>query len=381
MIVAFYAPLKAPDHPVPSGDREIARALLQALRDRGYQVAVASRFRSWDGIGDASRQARIRAVGRRLARRLTRRWLLLDPAHRPALWLTYHLYHKAPDWLGPRVAAALDIPYLVVEASVAAKQRHGPWSIGYAGVLGAMARAKAVLCLNPDDWNGLQAVVPKARLQRFAPFVDVRRIRPHQRACPRRRELTQRLTLDPSRALMAVVGMMRPGDKLASYRQLATALMRLRHLSWTLLVIGDGPARNQVRQCLAKLGPGRVRYLGQLSRDQVAALVAAADLVVWPAVNEAFGMALLEAQAAGVAVVAGDARGVSQVVAPGGGLLVPAGRPAALAQRIARLLQSPASCSRLGAAARRWTLRERDLAAAGARLDAIVRQLAKAPEP
>ncbi len=39
MKVAFYAPLKPPDHPVPSGDRQLAQALLQALR-AGGQVAL-----------------------------------------------------------------------------------------------------------------------------------------------------------------------------------------------------------------------------------------------------------------------------------------------------------------------------------------------------
>ena len=60
MKVAFYAPLKPPDHPVPSGDRQLARALLQALRAGGHETFVASRFRSYDGAGDAARQARLR---------------------------------------------------------------------------------------------------------------------------------------------------------------------------------------------------------------------------------------------------------------------------------------------------------------------------------
>jgi len=380
LIVAFYAPLKAPDHPTPSGDREIARALLRALRNRGHEVVLASRFGSRDADGDAGRQARLRTVGQRLARRLARRWLLAEPAQRPAIWMTYHLYHKAPDWLGPSVAAALGIPYLVVEASHAAKQRHGRWAIGHAGVVAAIVQADAVLCLNPDDWEGLRAVVPESRLHRFPPFVDVRQIRLRTRRRASRRALARRLSLDSAAPLIAAVGMMRPGDKLASYRQLGKAMTRLRRLPWTLLVIGDGPAREQVRRHLGVLGRGRVRFLGQLPPHQVATVVAATDLMAWPAVNEAFGMALLEAQAAGVPVVAGNARGVPQVVAPGGGLLAPAGQPAALARRVARLLKSPATRNRLGAGARRWALRQRDLAAAGQRLDAIVRFLTQVPE-
>ena len=46
MHVAFYAPMKPPDHPVPSGDRRMARLLMQALAHAGHRVVLASRFRS-----------------------------------------------------------------------------------------------------------------------------------------------------------------------------------------------------------------------------------------------------------------------------------------------------------------------------------------------
>ena len=59
-----------------------------------------------------------RAVGNRLAQRFIHR-CTQEPVRRPDLWFTYHLYYKAPDWLGPRVAEALSIPYVVAEASVA----------------------------------------------------------------------------------------------------------------------------------------------------------------------------------------------------------------------------------------------------------------------
>src|SRR3546814_17214109 len=47
------------------------------------------------------------------------------------------------------------------------------------------------------------------------------------------------------------------------------------------------------------------------------ALYAACDVLVWPAVNEAFGMVLLEAQAAGIPLVAGRSPGVENLVAEG----------------------------------------------------------------
>src|SRR5438034_10478120 len=121
MRIAFYAPLKPPDHPVPSGDRRIAQLFLDALRLAGYDPFLASRLRSFDGGGDRARQARVAVLGRRVAERLLRRWQEV-PGTAPGLWFTYHLYYKAPDWLGPAVSAVLGIPYVVAEASHAAKR-------------------------------------------------------------------------------------------------------------------------------------------------------------------------------------------------------------------------------------------------------------------
>src|SRR3990172_8095375 len=72
MRIAFYAPLKPPDHPVPSGDRRMARLLMTALRHAGHEVDLASRLRSRDGGGDPLRQARIERAGLATADRLLR---------------------------------------------------------------------------------------------------------------------------------------------------------------------------------------------------------------------------------------------------------------------------------------------------------------------
>ena len=100
MRIAFYAPLKPPNHPTPSGDRRMARLLMAALDHAGHDVALASSFRSWDDGTRPNRHERLADLGARLASRLTRR-LHAAP---PDLWFTYHLYHKAPDWLGPAVS-------------------------------------------------------------------------------------------------------------------------------------------------------------------------------------------------------------------------------------------------------------------------------------
>ena len=52
------------------------------------------------------------------------------PPSGPAAWFTYHLYYKAPDWLGPDIARALAIPYLVAEASRRRQARRRPLGLG-----------------------------------------------------------------------------------------------------------------------------------------------------------------------------------------------------------------------------------------------------------
>ena len=85
---------------------------------------------------------------------------------------------------------------------------------------------------------------------------------------------------------------------------------------------------------------GRVHFAGARGAEALPGFYAASDLYVWPAVHEAYGMAMLESQAAGVPVVAGRVRGVPDVVEDGiGGLLAPEGDAAALADLVNRLLR------------------------------------------
>jgi hypothetical protein len=85
MRIAFYAPLKPPDHPIPSGDRRMAQLFLAAFRLAGHQPVLVSRFRSYEGYGDSARQVRLASLGRQVAERRLRRWReALELA--PELW-------------------------------------------------------------------------------------------------------------------------------------------------------------------------------------------------------------------------------------------------------------------------------------------------------
>lgn len=342
MRVALHTPLKPPDSPVPSGDREMARGLARLLERIGHKVVMPELSRIAPGVPPADAHLALERCARARAARLIRRWRAL-PAHHPErfdLWFTYHCYYRKPDWLGPAVTQALGIPYVLAEASHAPRRAQGPTRLGHRAVERALAAADLVLTVNPRDVVGVKARLrPAARQVMLPPFIDTAPFH-----IPAQRDPT----LPP---LLLSVGMMRSRDKAESYRVLARALAKLGDRRWRALLVGDGPARPEIEALMAPLGD-RVRFAGAVPRAELPALYASADLYVWPAINEAYGMAFLEAQAAGLPVVAGRTGGVPAVVTDGmTGLLTPIGDADAFAAATARLLDAPQERARLGAAA------------------------------
>lgn len=360
----------------------MARLLLAALERAGFTVETASRCSSFDQAGDGERQRRLATLGGRIGASLIRRYDQRPESERPGLWFTYHLYHKAPDWLGPVVSRALKIPYVVAEASHAPKQADGPWATGYRAAAAAIARADLVLNLNRADAAGVRPLLADpARLVGFTPFIDVgardlatmTRRRRTRVSLGRRYGFSERAT-----PLLLCAAMMRPGAKLASYRCLARSLGYLLDRPWRLLVVGDGPARAAVDRVLAPLGR-RVLRLGQREAAALAEAYAAADLYTWPAVGEAYGMALLEAQAARLPVIAGRTGGVADIVDHGvSGLLVQVGEPQALAAAIRHLLDDRSRRGAMAGAAAARVRRNHNLPAAAARLRANLMALVEA---
>jgi teichuronic acid biosynthesis glycosyltransferase TuaC len=122
------------------------------------------------------------------------------------------------------------------------------------------------------------------------------------------------------------------------------------------LIIGDGPERPRLEALARDLGlRHQVEFAGQL--DPATALDRARTgwLFVMPSTEEAFGVAYIEAMAAGVpAIGAAGEPGPAEIAAagPGGIELVPPGDPEALTHRIADLLNNPEGLATLGAEAR-----------------------------
>src|SRR4029453_10947531 len=342
MRVLLHTPLKSPDSPTPSGDREMARGLRGLLARLCPPGGGPGRSRVAPGVPAPQDHLALERRARAQAQRLIARWRAL-PAHHPErfdLWFTYHCSYPKPDWLGPIGTRALEVPYALVEASHAPRRAQGPTRLGHRAVERALAAADLVLTVNPRDVAGVKARLrPGAHQAWLPPFIDTRQFAPAPHAAN-----------DPP--LLLSVGMMRTRDKLASYRVLADALGRLKGKPWRALLVGDGPARGEVEAMMAPFGE-RVRFAGAVPHGDLPATYASADLYLWPAINEAYGMAFLEAQAAGLPVVAGRTGGVPAVVADGvTGILTPIGDAAAFAAATARLLDDPKERVRLGKAGR-----------------------------
>lgn len=328
--IAFYAPMKSPHHMVPSGDREIARNLMQLLTKDAFSPVLVSEFRSMEKSGDPEKQAQLIAEAELEAAAL----IVRGRSEAWRAWVTYHSYYKAPDLIGPIVAKALGVPYLIVEATLASKRLGGHWDIFERKAIAACEAADAIFHFTERDAVALRATLQDKKLVRLPPFLPMESLP---------------AVSEPGGSTVLMAGMMRAGDKLASYRIAAEALAHMEHSPWTLEIAGDGHMRSEVASLMAPFG-SRVHFLGQLDTQGMAAAYGRAKAFLWPGVNEAFGMVYLEAQAHGVPVVAEDRPGVNEVVDPSG--LVAQGASAKIAGALSCLLTDQASHIQRSRAAR-----------------------------
>jgi glycosyltransferase involved in cell wall biosynthesis len=125
-------------------------------------------------------------------------------------------------------------------------------------------------------------------------------------------------------------------------------------------VVGDGPERARLEVLAASRAPGRVRFHGSVPKDRVLALIRSAAVAVMPSrCHDNQPMAVLEAFACGVPVVATELGGLPELVhGDRYGGTVPADDPAAMAGALARLLDDPERAFQVGQAARRHAQRQ-----------------------
>jgi glycosyltransferase involved in cell wall biosynthesis len=354
MTIALYAPLKPLDHPDPSGDRTIGRELVAALEGHGLTVTMPSRFRSrWFS----------KRPGLWLSAMAERRRALEEASRaRASLWLTYHTYYKSPDVIGPYVARELGIPYVVFQGIYSSRPRRSLTTrLGYELNRRALLAARLVFSNRRLDLDNLRRIVPEEKLVYVVPGIDPGLFTFDGQA---RRELRHAwgVTDEP---VVVTAAMFREDVKTESLLFLLDRLGELARegVRFFLVLAGDGETRPRLAELARELLPGRHLFLGRVPREQLGAVLGAGDVFAFPGIRESLGMVYLEAQAAGLPVVALADGGVPEVVCHGRtGILTPPGNAAAYRKALAWLLADKARRRAMGEAAEAYVREHHDRA-------------------
>jgi glycosyltransferase involved in cell wall biosynthesis len=132
-------------------------------------------------------------------------------------------------------------------------------------------------------------------------------------------------------------------------------LLRDAHPELHYVIVGDGPERPGLERLARELGIGeRVAFRGALPPGEALTVARWGGIFVLPSIDEAFGVAYIEAMAGAIPAVGSRGEpGPEEIAACGGGMrLVPPGDPEALAKELRTLLDDPRYRKEVGAAAR-----------------------------
>lgn len=296
-----------------------------------------------------------------------------------AIWsLRRHLVERRPDVVHTHNAAA----HYYAAAAVTGlgpgrliNTRHG---------MGASTGARRQMLLYRAALNGTQRVVTVCAAARDR-FVETRQI-PASKASviPNGTAVAQmqpRSTLAKHRLLAALgrpletvlVGVVGRLSAIKNHELLFDVMRRLRAIDRCvdLVVIGDGERRSHLEARVQELALAScVHFLGM--RNDVNQLLSALDVFALSSTSEGYSLALVEAAAAALPIVATDVGGNREIVQHDrSGLLVASQDASAMAASLARLVDDPALRERMGAQARQWALQNGSIDAMGAAYRAL----------
>ncbi|MGW5266017.1 glycosyltransferase family 4 protein [Microbispora sp. NPDC004025] len=217
-------------------------------------------------------------------------------------------------WMGVRAAVRAGLP---VVATV-----HSMWDPVTRGVYRALQAAfewrrwgLVLTAVSEAAARPIRAVAgPRVPVQVVSNGLDVASWRPEPGAVRDAHDEPAKKTVH-----VVAVGRLAPRKQpLRLLKLLETARDRVPgNVAMRATIVGDGPARGRMERYLRAHRMGWVSLPGRYSREQIKDLLAEADVFVAPAPRESFGLAALEARAAGVPVVARAQSGVADFVRPG----------------------------------------------------------------
>ncbi len=353
MKIAYYMPFKPPDHVNPSGDLITGRELQEFLTNQKHDVDLISSLRSRWIYWKPRLLAQLRSEAERV-----RAVLRQDPVD---LWLTYHTYYKAPDLLGPSCAKKLHMPYVIFQGIYSTKRKRNFKTLpGFLLNQRALSSAQMVYTNKKKDEKNLLRLLPRNRVSHVPPGIRPEQFRFDASA---RQEIREKWQVE-DRLVILSTAMLRPGVKTEGIRQVIKSCGALHQSAHKILlvIIGDGHNRLLLEQeARASLGSACL-FLGRIGRSELYRYYSAADLFAFPGIEESLGMVYLEAQSAGLPVVAFYDWGASEAVRNDQtGLLTPAADPDQFTASIRRLLDDSALRVQMGTSAKDHVRRNHDL--------------------
>lgn len=328
--IAFFAPHKPIDHPLPSGDLVIGRTLHNFLQTQGHELLIASRTRLRNITAKPLKWPGLVPEFQRTLKRVR--------DFNPDIWLTYHSYHKSPDLLGPYISARLGIPYAIYQGIFATKYRRNlkTWP-GYMLNKHALLHADHVFANKEKDYLNLTRIILPQKLSRTHVGIDVQQF---HHSVDGAEEVRRKHHLEGRQVILSTA-MLREDVKAESISDLIAAFAPLKekYPQTVLLIAGDGEARSRLQNLAAQKAGNSILFLGRVKRDELYKYYSAADIFAYPGINEALGMVYLEAQCCGLPVVAYSTSGPKEAVAHGKtGLLSPEGDIPSMTANIEKLL-------------------------------------------
>lgn len=221
---------------------------------------------------------------------------------------------------------------------------------------GIIANSQNTLRIVRDEWG-----IPEAKMKVLYPGVDTNTFQPAE-LCPD----TRRALGWEGRKVLLTIGRL---VKRKGQDQMIMAMERIRQDVPNVLyaIVGEGEERQRLETLVAERGlQDCVRFHGEINDGMLLKCYQQCDLFVLPNRQvgtdlEGFGMVLIEAQACGKPVIAGNSGGTAETMrAPHTGLVVDCTRPEPLAAAVLDLMRSPTRLAEMGEAGRNWVLNRFD---------------------